>query len=720
MTVVPLSFGNFEGAAVKFIGVGIWVGIIVGVVAVVEKIVLVSKNKSHATARESTSAKNKASASIDVKPTELREDKVDVAKDKFLFDQNIKSLKAELETTSARFCEQSTLKPLGNLTYQEASRYFTEFSELLESGCGRREKESRLKTSFERMKEALKVECLNWCNLGGDFDENCELIGTGFIMLSWFLPDELAEKTNKSPDLSNVDARRAYNEASRAANEFIERRTNELNAEWNEFKKKYRTEQTPKSPPLSNAAQSQPPAIAFVSESETNNETLDHVSSITAKTFESKPGIPWMPAGIFGAVIVLPVIVSLASTYFHQQTSSLNNNFAERFGEQIEKGTPPPGFSPENFEKLKNAAKARFEQVPGVKEHQRRFEVLFAGWLADHEGQPLPDQQVMSGWFQEIQADFRKELIASEEFQAFLDRVKHLKKPHGAELAAIEGELERLTQELALSRLDAYELLSEYDRKYQRWLRGQGATLRSMAQRPESVVETKAKINMEHAEKTDFLELFRKIPAERDAGKQLTPKESSADELNRRNGIEITSPNGRSGQIDKFLVDSINQIVAHRKEYQADLDKIGWDRILDPERLAMDPRLERSKAGIRQAKEIVGKYVNQINSLLAKMRNDIDALNLSAEEKVKAREAFERGAQESSKTRNQILLLEGEIVWKCGEMIDYLYMEYGSWSVSDGQIVFSKNEKAAEYNRYVDAIEKLAAQLEQLRRYGVQ
>jgi prefoldin subunit 5 len=134
----------------------------------------------------------------------------------------------------------------------------------------------------------------------------------------------------------------------------------------------------------------------------------------------------------------------------------------------------------------------------------------------------------------------------------------------------------------------------------------------------------------------------------------------------------------------------------------------------------MDPRLERSKAGIRQAKEIVGKYVNQINSLLAKMRNDIDALNLSAEEKVKAREAFERGAQESSKTRNQILLLEGEIVWKCGEMIDYLYMEYGSWSVSDGQIVFSKNEKAAEYNRYVDAIEKLAAQLEQLRRYGVQ
>lgn len=720
MTVVPISFGNFEGAAAKFFGVGIWVGVIVGIVAIVEKIVLVSKNKSHAAARKSTSAKNKESASIDVKPTELREDKVDVVKDKFLFDQNIKSLKAELETTSARFCEESTLKPLGNLTYQEASRYFTEFSELLESGCGRREKESRLPTSFERMKEALKVECLNWCNLGGDFDENCELIGTGFIMLSRFLPDELAEKTYKLPDLSNVDARRAYNVASRAANEFIERRTKELNAEWNEFRKKYRTEQIPKSPPLSNASQPQPPALTVVSESETKGTTLDPVSSMPNTTFEWNPGIPWMPVCILGAGIALPIIALMVGTHSPEQTSSRNNSFAEQFAEQIEDGGPPPGFSPENFEKLKNAAKARLEQVPGVKEHQRRLEVLFAGWLSDHEGQPLPDQKVMSGWFQEMQADIRRKLLSSPEFQSLVDRMNHIKKPNEAELAAFESELERLTQQWALSRLDAYEMLNEFDRKYQIWLRGQGATLRSMAQRTESVVEQESRNDIKIAVTSDFLEIFKKVAAERDAERQLPPNEFGTDGLDRRTGNATASSSGRSGQIDKFLRESINQMVALRSQYQAELYYIGWDRLLDPDRIALDTRLVKSKATILQAKEIVDKYEKQVNALLDNMRNDINRLNLSANEKAEARKAFETGTQESSETRSQIWQLERAIAWKCGAMIDYLYWDYGNWSVSDGQIIFSNNEKAAAYNRYLEAIEKLVSQQEQLRRYGAQ
>jgi hypothetical protein len=720
MTVVPISFGNFEGAAAKFFGVGIWVGVIVGIVAIVEKIVLVSKNKSHAAARKSTSAKNKESASIDVKPTELREDKVDVVKDKFLFDQNIKSLKAELETTSARFCEESTLKPLGNLTYQEASRYFTEFSELLESGCGRREKESRLPTSFERMKEALKVECLNWCNLGGDFDENCELIGTGFIMLSRFLPDELAEKTYKLPDLSNVDARRAYNVASRAANEFIERRTKELNAEWNEFRKKYRTEQIPKSPTLSNASQPQPPALTVVSESETKGTTLDPVSSMPTTTFEWNPGIPWMPVCILGAGIALPIIALMVGTHSPEQTSSRNNSFAEQFAEQIEDGGPPPGFSPENFEKLKNAAKARLEQVPGVKEHQRRLEVLFAGWLSDHEGQPLPDQKVMSGWFQEMQADIRRKLLSSPEFQSLVDRMNHIKKPNEAELAAFESELERLTQQWALSRLDAYEMLNEFDRKYQIWLRGQGATLRSMAQRTESVVEQESRNDIKIAVTSDFLEIFKKVAAERDAERQLPPNEFGTDGLDRRTGNATASSSGRSGQIDKFLRESINQMVALRSQYQAELYNIGWNRLLDPDRIALDTRLVKSKATILQAKEIVDKYEKQVNALLDNMRNDINRLNLSANEKAEARKAFETGTQESSETRSQIWQLERAIAWKCGAMIDYLYWDYGNWSVSDGQIIFSNNEKAAAYNRYLEAIEKLVSQQEQLRRYGAQ
>lgn len=44
MTVVPILFGNFEGAAASFVGAGIWVGIIVGIVAIIAKTLLISKN----------------------------------------------------------------------------------------------------------------------------------------------------------------------------------------------------------------------------------------------------------------------------------------------------------------------------------------------------------------------------------------------------------------------------------------------------------------------------------------------------------------------------------------------------------------------------------------------------------------------------------------------------------------------------------------------------
>lgn len=705
MTVVPISFGNFEGAAAKFFGVGIWVGVIVGIVAIVEKIVLVSKNKSHAAARKSTSAKNKESASIDVKPTELREDEVDAVKDKFLFDQNIKSLKAELETTSARFCEESTLKPLGNLTYQEASRYFTEFSELLESGCGRREKESRLPTSFERMKEALKVECLNWCNLGGDFDENCELIGRGFIMLSRFLPDELAEKTYKLPDLSNVDARRAYNVASRAANEFSERRMKELNAEWNEFRKKYRTEQIPKSPPLSKASQPQPPALTVVSESETKRATLDPVSSIPTTTFEWNPGIPWMPVCIFGAGIALPIIALMVGTHSPEQTSSRNNSFAEQFAEQIEDGGPPPGFSSENFEKLKNAAKARLEQVPGVKEHQRRLEVLFAGWLSDHEGQPLPDQKVMSGWFQEMQADIRRKLLSSPEFQSLVDRMNHIKKPNEAELAAFESELERLTQQWALSRLDAYEMLNEFDRKYQIWLRGQGATLRSMDQRTESA---EGRIRNPSSNKV--------TPASSSSTDPFTDSQSSSNRL----GSKATIPGSNLTvvQTEKFIEDFLSKSIYQYQGYRIELDKIGWDRILDPQRLATDTSLEKSKIAIRRAKESVDTYTKQMNVLIDQIRKEIDYLKLNAVEKAKVKNAFEQGVQAPKQRRDQIWQLERQIVWKHGEIIDLLQRENGNWDVRNGQIFFTSKDKANTYNNYLGSIRSLAAQKEQVRKHG--
>lgn len=511
--------------------------------------------------------------------------------------------KDEIDGATERFGEQSnSLKPLGNLTYEEASRYFNEYCELLIQGCGIGEKESRLPTSFDRMKEALKVECLNWCNLGGDFDENWELIGTGVIRLSWFVPDEIAEKTRKSPDSSNLEELKAYLAASRAADEIIERRTNELNVEWNEFRRRYRTEQIPKSPSLPNRSQPQQHAPAVVSKSETKEATKDHVS----------PSAP------------------------------------DALGTQQNK-------------------------------------------TDGHDAKPVSFQPESETWDAELNER------PSDSYKA---STKQSETPSLSVFFAIVGFLILLGI-----------FLEWYSRSTQTGkLQFDSSDTGS--------VEQESRNDIKNAPTSDFLEKFRK--AKMEAAKHLPPNELSADELDRGTGNATASPIGRPGEIENFLRESINQMVALRNQYQVDLGQIGWDRILNPEHLAVDPRLARSKATIRKAKEIVDQYEEQVNSLLENMRNDINKLNMSAKEKAEAREAFERGTQESIQTRNQILQLEREIVRKCGEMIEYLYKDYGNWSVSDSQILFSNNETATGYNRYVDAIEKLAAQLEQLRRYGEQ
>ena len=119
----------------------------------------------------------------------------------------------------------------------------------MEHGVGFTERESRLPTSVDRMKEALMVECLNWCNHGRDFDDSCQFIVVGYMCLANFLPDELAETASLDAAselirVGDMEGLKANAEAGKAANELRERSMNTLNAEWNDFVKTHRNKYT--------------------------------------------------------------------------------------------------------------------------------------------------------------------------------------------------------------------------------------------------------------------------------------------------------------------------------------------------------------------------------------------------------------------------------------------------------------------------------------------
>jgi len=182
---------------------------------------------------------------VDVDVDDIPAEVWDRVVEECFLENQIAEKKAKIEAEIAQLSGDEDERPLGNLTYDEASYYFTRYCELMQEKVGFYEKEARLPTSLERMKEALKVECLNWCNHGKDFDESCEFIATGYMMLAQVLPDELAEKASpeRRPDgaeSEDMEALRVWCAAAKAAGELCERRANELNAEWNEFQEEYR------------------------------------------------------------------------------------------------------------------------------------------------------------------------------------------------------------------------------------------------------------------------------------------------------------------------------------------------------------------------------------------------------------------------------------------------------------------------------------------------
>jgi hypothetical protein len=144
-------------------------------------------------------------------------------------------------------------RPLENLTYDEAESYLDNYSAMMEEGVGLIEKESSLPTSFERMKEAFKVECLRMCNLGADFDKTAELLLPGYMRLANFLPDDLAEKASPArrrelcarlgTALNSPSVLQSLQEvahAGKTACNYSEARMNELNIEWNLFVERFR------------------------------------------------------------------------------------------------------------------------------------------------------------------------------------------------------------------------------------------------------------------------------------------------------------------------------------------------------------------------------------------------------------------------------------------------------------------------------------------------
>lgn len=79
---------------------------------------------------------------------------------------------------------------------------------------------------------------------------------------------------------------------------------------------------------------------------------------------------------------------------------------------------------------------------------------------------------------------------------------------------------------------------------------------------------------------------------------------------------ETPKAGGEFGEMERFVKEFIDRFVAQRNDYLLELEAIGWNSILDAQRVKNDTTLSESKVMIARAKAIIDKYEKKTADLM--------------------------------------------------------------------------------------------------------
>src|SRR5262249_13583214 len=99
---------------------------------------------------------------------------------------------------------------------------------------------------------------------------------------------------------------------------------------------------------------------------------------------------------------------------------------------------------------------------------------------------------------------------------------------------------------------------------------------------------------------------------------------------------------GEVGEMERFGRTFMSRMAEQRNDYLKQLDAIGWDKILDMQRIAGDKSLSQSKAMVGKARSLVASYREKALATIEGARADIDKLQVSDAAKAGFRKGFEK------------------------------------------------------------------------------
>lgn len=171
---------------------------------------------------------------------------------------------------------------------------------------------------------------------------------------------------------------------------------------------------------------------------------------------------------------------------------------------------------------------------------------------------------------------------------------------------------------------------------------------------------------------------------------------------------------GELGVIQGFIKKNISDMVSLRNNYLLELEAIGWNGILDANRIKEDSDFIESKFIIKRAKEVVGKYHKKNRILLDGIKENVNTLNIKKSSKDAMLKGVNKTLPENKNRTERMWELEGEVIREFDHIITLLSSTKGAWQVDGGQILFNEDVNLKDYNSRLTKINEILVKQEEI------
>jgi hypothetical protein len=168
---------------------------------------------------------------------------------------------------------------------------------------------------------------------------------------------------------------------------------------------------------------------------------------------------------------------------------------------------------------------------------------------------------------------------------------------------------------------------------------------------------------------------------------------------------------GEFGEMEQWGKEYIDRSIAQRNDYVSELSAIGWDSILNAQRLKNDASLSESKMIIEKATAVVDKYAQKSKELFRNNRARINTLAMSEATRKAALAGFDSTNSEAQ--IDEKWKLEKQVILQFGNIIKLLSSSRG-WTIEGDKILFDNDSDLALFNACMQEIQQIGQQQDQM------